>query len=155
MSVFRDELVNLWPNRADARRLSQQTFVLSEFLQRADGWTPPHVEGRAVVQAHCHQRSVIGFDPEAAILSATGLDWRAPEASCCGMAGAFGFEAGEHHDVAMAAGERNLLPALRRAAEDEIVIADGFSCREQIAQGTGRQAVHLAEVLQRGLHAKA
>jgi hypothetical protein len=68
------------------------------------------------------------------------------------MAGAFGFEAGEHHDVAMSAGERNLLPATRAAGDGELVIADGFSCREQIEQGSGRHALHLAEVLQRGLH---
>jgi Fe-S oxidoreductase len=152
VSVFRDELVSLWPNSADARRLSEQTFVLSEFLQRVDGWQPPRVDGRAIVQGHCHHRSVIGFRPEQAILDATGLDWSAPEPSCCGMAGAFGFEAGEHHNVAMAAGERNLLPAVRNAADGELLIADGFSCREQIEQSTGRHAVHLAEVLQRGLH---
>ncbi|HET7645533.1 MAG TPA: FAD-binding and (Fe-S)-binding domain-containing protein [Candidatus Limnocylindria bacterium] len=152
VSVFRDELVNLFPNRTDARRLSKQTFVLSEFLQRVDGWSPPKLEGKAIVQGHCHHRSVIGFDPEAALLDATGLEWSAPEASCCGMAGAFGFEAGEHHDVAMSAGERNLLPAARAAGDGELVIADGFSCREQIEQGSGRHALHLAEVLQRGLH---
>jgi Fe-S oxidoreductase len=152
VSVFRDELVSLWPNSADARRLSEQTFVLSEFLERVDGWSPPRVEGKAIVQGHCHHRSVIGFRPEQRILDATGLDWSAPEPSCCGMAGAFGFEAGEHHDVAMAAGERNLLPAVRGADDGELLIADGFSCREQIEQSTGRHALHLAEVLARGLH---
>jgi Fe-S oxidoreductase len=152
VSVFRDELVSLYPNRTDARRLSEQTFVLSEFLQRVDGWSPPKLDGKAIVQGHCHHRSVIGFDPEAALLDATGLEWSAPEPSCCGMAGAFGFEAGEHHDVAMAAGERNLLPAARGAGDGELLIADGFSCREQIEQGSGRHALHLAEVLQRGLH---
>jgi Fe-S oxidoreductase len=152
VSVFRDELINLFPNSTDARRLSEQTFVLSEFLMRTDGWKAPHLDGRAIVQGHCHHRSVIGFGPEQEVLDATGLEWSAPESSCCGMAGAFGFEAGEHHDVAMAAGERNLLPAVRGADDGELLIADGFSCREQIEQSTGRHAVHLAEVLQRGLH---
>jgi FAD/FMN-containing dehydrogenase/Fe-S oxidoreductase len=152
VSVFRDELISLFPTSTDARRLSEQTFVLSEFLMRTDGWKAPQLDGRAIVQGHCHHRSVIGFGPEQEVLDATGLEWRAPESSCCGMAGAFGFEAGEHHDVAMAAGERNLLPAVRGADDGELLIADGFSCREQIEQSTGRHAVHLAEVLKRGLH---
>ncbi len=155
VSVFRDELVSLYPNSADARRLSEQTFVLSELLQRTDGWKAPQIHGKAVVQAHCHQRSVIGFQPEQQVLDATGLQWSAPEASCCGMAGAFGFEAGEHHDLAMAAGERNLLPAVRGATDGELIIADGFSCREQIEQSTGRHALHLAEVLAAGLDERA
>jgi Fe-S oxidoreductase len=76
-----------------------------------------------------------------------GLEVTTPEAGCCGMAGAFGFERGEHHDVSMRCAERALLPELRRASLETLVIADGFSCREQIRQGTGREALHLAEVL--------
>ena len=151
VAVFRDELVSIFPNRQDARRLSEQTFVLSEFLERVEGWSPPHVDGQAVVHGHCHHRSVIGIRPEEHVLDGTGLDWRFVDTGCCGMAGAFGFEAGEHYRVAMAAGERALLPAVRESDDDTLLIADGFSCREQIEQSTGRHAVHLAEVLAAGL----
>ena len=150
VAVFRDELVSLFPNRQDARRLSEQTLMLSEFLDRA-GYQPPHVEGGAIVHGHCHHKSVIGMRPEERVLDATGLQWRFVESGCCGMAGAFGFEAGEHYRVSMAAGERALLPAVRESDEGTLLVADGFSCREQIEQSTGRQAVHLADVLASGL----
>jgi Fe-S oxidoreductase len=145
VSVFRDEMVNLLPHDHDARRLSQQTFSLGEYLERR-GWHPPSLEGRALVHAHCHHTSVLKFDGERRLLEHLGLDIAIPDAGCCGMAGSFGFEA-HHYDVSMAVGERVLLPAVRRASQDTLIIADGFSCREQIAQATGRHAVHLAEVL--------
>jgi Fe-S oxidoreductase len=85
---------------------------------------------------------------EEAALRAVGLDPAQPEPGCCGMAGAFGFERGEHYELSMAIGERRLLPAVREAADGALLIADGFSCREQIAQSTGRRALHLAEVLE-------
>ena len=77
-----------------------------------------------------------------------------PEPGCCGMAGAFGFERGEHYDVSMKIAERALLPAARRAPEDTLLIADGFSCREQIEQTTGRHPLHLAEVLSMALRSE-
>ncbi len=145
VAVFRDELVNLFPQDPDARRLSSQTHTLAELLLGSDGWEPPRREGRAVVQPHCHHHSVMGFASDERLLRRTGLDVEMLDAGCCGMAGAFGFEA-DHFEVSMAVGERALLPAIREA-NDALVIADGFSCREQIAQGTGRRAWHLAEVL--------
>ena len=146
VAVFRDELVNLFPEDPDARRLAAQTCTLAELLaDRTDGWEPPRRIGRAIVQAHCHHRSVMGFGTDEELLRRTGLDVEVLDSGCCGMAGAFGFEA-DHYDVSVAAGERALLPAVR-AAEDAMVVADGFSCREQIRQGTGRHAWHLAEVL--------
>jgi Fe-S oxidoreductase len=95
---------------------------------------------------------VLKFDAEQELMERLGLDVDCPETSCCGMAGAFGFERGEKYDVAMACGERRLLPSVRQAADDTLVIADGFSCQEQIGQGAGRRAYHLAEVLQMSLH---
>ena len=88
---------------------------------------------------------------EEAALRSIGLDPSQPEPGCCGMAGAFGFERGEHYQLSMAIGERRLLPAVRSAAKDALLIANGFSCREQIAQSTGRSALHLAEVLEMAL----
>jgi FAD/FMN-containing dehydrogenase/Fe-S oxidoreductase len=147
-SVFRDELTNLLPNDQDARRLSQLTLTLNELLDRhAPDFPWPRLEGRALVQGHCHHKSVLDFDGEEALLRRVGLEVETPEPGCCGMAGAFGFEAGSHAEVARACGERALLPAVRASEGGDLVIADGFSCREQIAQGTGRTALHLAQVL--------
>jgi len=87
----------------------------------------------------------MGFDAEERLLEQLGLVVEVPEPGCCGMAGSFGFEA-DHYDVAMQVGERVLLPAVRATDDDALVIADGFSCREQILQGTGRRALHIAEV---------
>ncbi|HKT61786.1 MAG TPA: FAD-binding and (Fe-S)-binding domain-containing protein, partial [Gemmatimonadales bacterium] len=155
-AVFRDELVNLLPHHLDARRLSSQTLTLDELLTRhAPGFRWPRLEGRALVHGHCHHKSVLDFGAEQDVLRRLGLDVTAPEPGCCGMAGAFGFEAGEHYEVSHTCGERALLPAVRGAGADTLVVADGFSCREQIAQGTGRRALHLAEVLQLALAEEA
>jgi hypothetical protein len=80
-------------------------------------------------------------------MAAMDLAVEAPDSGCCGMAGSFGYEAGEHYDVSMAAGERVILPAVRGLDDDTVVLADGFSCRSQIRAGTGRQPRHLAELL--------
>ena len=147
-AVFRDELRNLFPADEDARRLSESTLLLSELLRNhAPGWAPPRLSRSAVVQAHCHHRAVIGIDDERALLDSMGLDVDVLDSGCCGMAGSFGFERGDHYAVSVAAGERVLLPAVRSAPKETIVVADGFSCREQIAQRTDRRALHLAEVL--------
>lgn len=84
---------------------------------------------------------------EEAVLRRMGIDFRAPAPGCCGMAGSFGFEQ-DKYDVSIAVGELELLPAVRQAPADCLIIADGFSCREQIAQCTDRHALHLAEVIQ-------
>ncbi len=152
VSVFRDELTNLFPDDPDAVRLARQTHTLAEFLlQHANGYSPPRLERRAVVHGHCHHKAVLGLSPDEEILHSIGLDFRTLDSGCCGMAGSFGFEKGEKYDVSMAAGERVLFPAVRTADDDTIVITDGFSCREQIAHGTDRRALHLAEVLQLAL----
>ena len=99
---------------------------------------------------HCHQGAVLTFDSERALLQEMGLELEMPDSGCCGLAGSFGFERGEHYDVSMAAGERVILPAVRDAGQRQLILADGFSCREQIRHGTGRQPLHLAQVLQLG-----
>jgi Fe-S oxidoreductase len=81
-----------------------------------------------------------------------GLDYELPDSGCCGLAGSFGFEK-DKYEISMQIGERALLPAVRQAAADTLIIADGFSCREQIAQATGREALHSAQVLRMALHA--
>ncbi|MBA2475366.1 MAG: FAD-binding protein [Actinobacteria bacterium] len=152
VAVFRDELLQLLPDDEDAKRLAAQSFLLSEFLeQRTEGYRAPQLSGKAVVHGHCHHKAIMTMDAEENLLEQTGLDFELLDAGCCGMAGAFGFERGEHYDVSIKAGEQVLLPAVRAAADDTLVIANGFSCREQIVQTTGRRALHLAEVLQLGL----
>jgi Fe-S oxidoreductase len=151
VAVFRDELPNLLDGDEHAKRLSQQTYTLAELLSdRAPGWTPPSLERRALVQPHCHHESVMGFSKDQSLLQGLGLDLEVLDAGCCGMAGSFGFEA-DKYEVSMACAERALLPAVRSAAPDALILADGFSCRTQIEQGAGRQAIHLAEALEQAL----
>jgi FAD/FMN-containing dehydrogenase/Fe-S oxidoreductase len=153
VAAFRDELVGLFPDDEDAARLAKQTFMLSEFLDH-EGFQPPPLRRRAVVHGHCHQKSVMTMRSEEAILQAIGLDYRLLDSGCCGMAGSFGFEA-DKYQLSVQAGERVLLPAIREAADDTLIIASGFSCHEQIVQLTGRNPMHLAEVLQLALQGEA
>ena len=156
-AAFRDELPALMPNDEDAKRLSDLTHTLGEFLsQQASDYQPPKLPIRALLHGHCHQKSTeeIGdkeFGPlhgEKDVLKKMGIDFDAPATGCCGMAGAFGFEAGEHYETAQKVGERVLLPAVRKAADETLIIADGFSCKTQIMEDTDRQALHLAQVIQ-------
>jgi len=148
-SVFRDELINLFPSDERAQKLSRQVFLLSEFLENHS--VPlPKLARKALIHGHCHHKSVMKMTAEEAVLSRMGIDYRSPAPGCCGMAGAFGFER-DKYDVSLAVGELDLLPAVRAAAPDHLIIADGFSCREQIAQCTDRHALHLAEVIQMAL----
>jgi FAD/FMN-containing dehydrogenase/Fe-S oxidoreductase len=150
LAVFRDELPNLFPEDPLASRLSKQTLTLAEFLRR-EGWEPPPLHRKAIVQGHCHHRAVMGFDADREMLDALGLDHEVLDAGCCGMAGSFGFEAGEKYEVSQAAGERVLLPRVREAPDHALVLADGFSCRTQIEQNTDRRALHLAQAIRMAL----
>jgi FAD/FMN-containing dehydrogenase/Fe-S oxidoreductase len=150
-AVFRDEMPNLFPGDERAKRLARQTLLLGEFLTRkAPKFTPGRLAGRAVVHRHCHQKAVLTTDGDDALLDKLGLRYDVLDSGCCGMAGSFGF-ARATADVSVAIGEQVLLPAVRNAPADCLVIADGYSCREQIAQCTPRRAVHMAEVLARAL----
>ncbi len=151
-SVFRDELRNLFPEDPRALRLRQQTFLLSEFLQHhAPGYQPPQLSQKLLLHGHCHHKAIMKMTDEEALLRRMGADPKSLDAGCCGMAGPFGF-AKDKYAVSQAIGERVLLPAVRAAEPDTLVVSDGFSCREQIVQATGRKAMHLAEVLQLALH---
>jgi Fe-S oxidoreductase len=150
VSVFRDELLRFFPDDGLARKLSEQTFFLTEFLEREGKTVPAALTGRAIVQAHCHHKASLRIDDEVAVLKKLGLDFTLLDAGCCGMAGAFGFER-DHYDVSVQVGERGLLPAVRAAAEDTYIVSNGFSCREQVTQMTGRRVWHIAELLREGL----
>lgn len=145
VSVFRDELPGLYPRDEDALLVSRSVLTLSELLAR-DGVELPALHRKAIVQAHCHHKAVMRFDAEEAMLRRMGVDLAHPDSGCCGMAGAFGFES-RHYDLSMKLGERVILPMVREAEESTLVIANGFSCREQIEQATGRKTLHFAEVV--------
>jgi len=146
ISVFRDEMPNLLAHNKDAERLSRQTFLLSEFLVKKANYQPPQLKRKAIVHGHCHHKSILKFDSEQELLKRIGLDFQVLDSGCCGMAGSFGFEAGKY-DVSVKIGERVLLPAVRNAGRDTLIITDGFSCFEQIEGLAGRKALHIAEVL--------
>jgi FAD/FMN-containing dehydrogenase/Fe-S oxidoreductase len=146
-SVFREEAANLMGRDPRSERLKQQTMLLGEFLAKhAPDYRPPASAKQVLLHLHCHQRAIFGTKNEMAVLAATGADVKLLDSGCCGMAGPFGFEAGTFA-VSQALGERVLLPAVRSAARHTVIVTDGFSCREQIAQNTDRRAVHIAEVL--------
>jgi FAD/FMN-containing dehydrogenase/Fe-S oxidoreductase len=152
VAVFRDELTNLTPDDPRAQRLSKQTFLLGEFLLKEGTHRDlPRLTGKAILHGHCHEKAVLRAGDTEQVLSDLGLDVEVLDAGCCGMAGSFGFEAGEHFEVSIRCGERVLLPSVRAAVRETLVVAGGFSCREQIAQTTEREALHPAQVLRRAL----
>jgi FAD/FMN-containing dehydrogenase/Fe-S oxidoreductase len=147
-SVFRDELRNLFPDDPRANRLRRQTFLLSEFLEHhAPGYAPLRLARTVLLHGHCHHKALMKMTDEESLLRKMGVNVESIDAGCCGMAGPFGFVA-DTFAVAQAIGERVLLPAVRRASSETLIVSDGFSCREQIVQSTGRRALHLAEVIQ-------
>ncbi|MFF9765673.1 FAD-binding and (Fe-S)-binding domain-containing protein [Streptomyces sp. NPDC014636] len=148
-AVFRSDAPELMPGDLDVARLAAQTRTFAEQLvhHAPDDWRPPRLARRATVQTHCHQHAIMKFDADRELMRRAHLDAEVLDEGCCGLAGNFGFERG-HHEVSMAVAEQGVLPAVRGAAPDSLVLADGFSCRTQIEQGgTGRRALHLAEVL--------
>jgi FAD/FMN-containing dehydrogenase/Fe-S oxidoreductase len=147
-SVFRDELCNLFPENPRAQRLRSQTFLLSEFLERHAAKFPlPKLARKVLLHGHCHHKSLMKMKDEESVLRKMGADLQSLDSGCCGMAGPFGFEK-EKYAISQVIGERVLLPAVRHASADTLIVSDGFSCREQIAQSTGRNAIHLAEAIQ-------
>ena len=148
-SVFKDELVNLMPNDPRARKLQSQVVLLPDFLENV-GYKPAQISGKAIVHGHCHHKALWSMSPEHRLLQATGLEAAVLDSGCCGLAGSFGYEAG-HHEISMRIGNEVLLPKVREADRKTIIVSDGFSCRQQIAHGSSRTAMHTAEVLQMAL----
>ncbi len=150
-AALKTDLPELLDGDTDARALARSTLTLAELLvHHTVGWRPPHIDARSISQTHCHQHATSGFSADSALLDAMGVDNSVLNSGCCGLAGNFGFERG-HYDVSVAAGEQILLPAVRAAAPDTVVLADGFSCRTQITQRTDRAGTHLAELIARAL----
>jgi FAD/FMN-containing dehydrogenase/Fe-S oxidoreductase len=146
-SVFKDEAPNLMPKDPRVAMLKRQTMLLGEFLvTHARDFRPAQFEQRMLVHTHCHQRAVFAADADLQLLGATGAEVVPLDSGCCGMAGPFGF-AQRSFGISQSLAERSLLPAVRSANDATIIVTNGFSCREQISQNTGRRAVHIAEVL--------
>lgn len=159
LATFRDELPNLFPDDPLARRLSERALLFGEFLANvADGTALPHVGRRAVVHGHCYQKAIFGMEADRKVLDRAAMDYEVLDSGCCGMAGAFGYET-HKYPVSLAIAELVLLPAVRRLEPDVLVIADGYSCREQINQCIrgpgGRRATTLPEVLHAGMAGEA
>nr|WP_307592086.1 FAD-binding and (Fe-S)-binding domain-containing protein [Variovorax paradoxus] len=146
MSVFKDELLKLFPDDPRAKRLASSVFLLGDFLHD-NGYQPPRMEIDVLVHAHCHQKALFGTKGDVALLKSMGARAVHLDSGCCGMAGSFGFNP-EHVEISKAVGELVLVPAIRQASQDTVILTNGFSCREQIRQGAGREVMHLAEFLQ-------
>ena len=145
VTAFRDELRQLHLADERAHGLAERAFLLTEFLQR-EGYHPPMLDRRAVVHVHCHQYAALQAESDAAMLARMGVEHRVLDSGCCGLAGSFGYDA-EKYEVSVAIAEQQLAPALRSKDQDEMVITNGFSCREQIGHTTGERAWHMAEIL--------
>lgn len=152
MSVFKDELLKMFPDDARAARLAASVWLLGDFLHE-HGYEPPRMEVDVLVHAHCHQKALFGTRGDVALLAAMGARAVHLDSGCCGMAGSFGFNP-QHIGISKTVGELVLLPAVRAVPADTVILTNGFSCREQIRQGTGREVQHLAEFL-RTAHERA
>jgi Fe-S oxidoreductase len=154
---LRDEFLSMLPG-GESAELARNAFLFEEFLAREheagrlDLKLGPLREKKALLHGHCHQKAFDAMPAVQKVLKLIpGLEVEAIESSCCGMAGAFGYEAA-HYEVSMKMAELSLLPRVRKAGADDLIVADGTSCRHQIKDGSGRPAVHVARVLQRALN---
>lgn len=145
VASFRDELPQLFPAHEGAHYLAQNTSLLGEFLL-AKGFRPPPLTRRALVHVHCHQHASLNADSDARLLGWMKVEAEVLNAGCCGLAGSFGFNA-KNHELSLRIGEQQLMPKVRAADEDTLLITNGFSCREQIRQATGRASLNIAEVV--------
>ncbi|WP_258868939.1 (Fe-S)-binding protein [Alkalilimnicola ehrlichii] len=140
IAVFRDELPNMLADDPRATPVANQSYLFSEFLTESD-YQPPQLNQRALIHVHCNQHAVLDADADGRLLTRAGIDCHKLDSGCCGMSGPFGFERA-HYDIAQAVGETVLLPAVREAPDDTLIVTNGFSCREQIAHNTRRRAAY-------------
>jgi Fe-S oxidoreductase len=149
--ALRDEYLYLLPDDPRARLVAERALTFEEFIAglaergeldlRFDGPAAP-----VLLHGHCHQKALVGTAPSHAALAAAGCAVTEVDSGCCGMAGSFGYEA-EHYDISLKMAERRLLPAVREVGPETLIVAAGVSCRQQIAHGTDRRALHPVEVL--------
>jgi Fe-S oxidoreductase len=150
-SVFKDEALELFPNDPRAQKLSKQVWLLADWLAaNAPEWVTGRLTGENIlIHGHCHHKAVFGGPAnEVALLRKAGAQVELINSTCCGMAGPFGFEA-DKFELSKTIANLNLLPAVEAASAETTIVADGFSCREQIKQLGHRNALHFAEMLAR------
>lgn len=153
-AAFRDDVPELLHNSRSAADVGGAVVSLAELLQRdAADWSAPQVATKSISQTHCHQHASTGAETDQQLLERLGVHNTTLQSGCCGLAGNFGFER-SHYDVSLAVGEQVLLPAVRSATADTVVLADGFSCRTQISQQTERTGRHIAELIADSLTAR-
>ncbi len=146
LAVFRDELPNLFPHDEDAGRLSENSHHWADFFMK-HGLEVPHLDREAILWGHCHHKATGGIEPEQKLLEKMGLKVGEVKGGCCGLAGSWGFEQGKY-EMSMDCGEIALLPGIRQAKTDTIIVANGFSCKTQIEQAkVNRKALHTAQVM--------
>lgn len=145
-TVFRDDLPQIFPSERDMQRLTKKFFLFPEFIAMKKP-SLPHIGGNAIFHGHCHQKA--SLNPQAArdTLKEMGFTVEEPWEGCCGMGGSFGYT---HYDLSLKIAEEKLLPAIRKADGSTFIVADGFSCRTQIRDGTGKDTYHLAEIIKHG-----
>jgi Fe-S oxidoreductase len=146
LAVFRDELTAIFPDDPRAKRLAERTLTLAEFLKRQTDFTPPTIAQKLIVHDHCHHHAVLGVDDDHALLRAANPEMQVLDSGCCGMAGSFGYET-DKYAVSLQIAEDRLLPAIRKAAPEDVIVATGFSCRTQIDALSDRKSLTLPEVL--------
>ena len=149
VSVFRDELRNMFPDDPRAANLAKKTLTLSEFLTEHAPHAIPKMDGKFVVHGHCHHKSAIGFEAEEQVLRATGAEVDILDSGCCGMAGSFGYET-EKYPVSLTIANDRLLPAVEKMAAGEKLVANGFSCRSQLIDLSDKRPLTLPELLREG-----
>ena len=149
MAVFADELINLFPDDERAQRLKKQAYMLDDFLQKIE-YEPPKIEGKALIQGHCHQAAVFGIESQKAVLERMGVQASIMDSGCCGLAGSFGFEE-DKYDLSMKIAHRAMVPQIEESSPGTFIVANGFSCHTQITETTSRKPLHLAQVIQMGL----
>jgi FAD/FMN-containing dehydrogenase/Fe-S oxidoreductase len=145
VAVFKDELTKMLPHDDDAQRLARNVHHFAEFFRTFE-LEPQRLERKALLWGHCHAKATGAVGPEQELLTQMGIDVESLKAGCCGLAGSWGFESA-HYDLSMQCGEHGLLPKVRGLPREALVVADGFSCKTQIEHGTGRRALHVAEVV--------
>jgi FAD/FMN-containing dehydrogenase/Fe-S oxidoreductase len=153
---LRDEYLYLLPVDSRVKQVAENAYTFEEFLDKLASEGRLNLDfsqepRKVLLHGHCHQKSLVGMEPSKRVLSLPpNYTVELIDSGCCGMAGSFGYEA-EHYDISMQMAERRLLPAVRKAEEDTLIVAAGISCRQQIQHGTDRQVLHPAEVLRHAL----
>jgi Fe-S oxidoreductase len=150
LGTFKDELLNLFPDHPAALRLSKQAVLFSDFLLAQTPWQPRALGVKAIVHGHCHQKSIFGMTGELKLLARLGVDAKLLDSGCCGMAGSFGFRP-DTYETSVQIANLSLLPKVRSTTAETFIVANGFSCREQIEDLGRRETMHLADVLARTL----